>query len=327
MAHLLESGSPVGNVVSTDSGTGPNARITALAEDHLNPGTVYAAQDDASPVYRYNADTNTWTATGWNLPTATSNNATGVVVAGHYVVGYIAGPGGESQATVGAVRLSDGAALTFGNVGTGRKLVAADPHTGRLWCAVVNVSAGQPIRLYRIDLPGNTTTTLASTGAPSGSPGWGGLAYDAKRGQLYLLPGNNTTDAFAYDIASNAWRPLPAAPSGIVTGVWFDHGADRLYAVGGGYSPSKVLEQYDPAANTWLTPRAPIPGGSGDENLTVVNLSNGTRRVLFVQGEAAPPTVRYWPAGTWTRKALGGQQRNSLAGGYAVGRQGRGVYP
>ena len=121
----------------------------------------------------------------------------------------------------------------------------------------------------RFSFSSGTWSMMSTTNAPSGRYGFA-HAWDST-GQRFLVwggAGSSPTyksDGFAYDLATDQWSALPAAP---ITGrrqmayAWDD--ARRVLYVWGGYAGSSASmpadgAAYDAASNTWRT-LPPAPG-------------------------------------------------------------------
>ncbi len=86
--------------------------------------------------------------------------------------------------------------------------------------------------------------------APGGIRYGGELAYAESEGKLYTLRGNNTTNFYSYDIASDTWETLANTPASVRMGGAVVEGPDGyLYATRG--NNTSDFWRYDIANNTW----------------------------------------------------------------------------
>jgi N-acetylneuraminic acid mutarotase len=152
------------------------------------------------------------------------------------------------------------------------------------------------------------------------------LGIAGARGRIYLAGGyadlfltKPVSDAWTYDLATNAWVSVAAMPGPRAAHLMINID-DKLYVTGGVGSDSSALWVYDPATNTWDTTRARMPTAREhaaaavfDGKLYVIGGRRATSENLAVVEVYDPPS------NTWARKrdlptARGGLTAATLGG-------------
>ena len=197
-----------------------------------------------------------------------------------------------------------------------RSGVAVAPN-GKLY-AIGGVSGGSGSALQEYDPATNTWATKPPM--PTARGGLGLAA--APNGKLYAVGGSNAGllgTVEEYDPATNTWtncgQPAPGNACASMPTARSELGLaaapnGKLYAVGGDAGgPVNVVQEYDPAANTWTNCGQPAPGNAcapmlaPRSRLGVAAAPNG--KLYAVGGDGGSTQVdEYDPAtNTWTSKA------------------------
>src|SRR5262249_3707412 len=117
---------------------------------------------------------------------------------------------------------------------------------------------------YRYDPGANTWTPLPPMPAPRYAVR---AVYAANTNSVYVFGGYDgssvTSTTFRYDIAGNSWSAQAPMPGGrYFANLAYYPPTGKIYVIGGfdtSFAESGQTWEYDPAANTWNTARAPIP--------------------------------------------------------------------
>ncbi len=167
----------------------------------------------------------------------------------------------------------------------------------------------------------DTTTHTWSNGkdAPSVLYGPAVVAYG---GKVYVFGGGgggSSTNAYAYDPGTDAWTTLANMPQNTIFAAAAPIGTTgKILVMGGGWSGSEqsVVQQYDVAANTWLT--APdIPNMKKPRSAAAgINYGN---TVFCLHGSATQGDLladsEYYSSGVWKNTIFGSQQLYRLVAG------------
>jgi serine protease AprX len=115
---------------------------------------------------------------------------------------------------------------------------------------------------------GWTEKASIPTGVKTVKEGAGAAYVPDSAGQVYFLKGSGTTEFYRYDIATNTWATMTAAPLGPSgktykngSCITYDYDLGTIYALKGSYNE---FFSYHISSNTWMenTP-LPLIGGSG----------------------------------------------------------------
>ena len=175
--------------------------------------------------------------------------------------------------------------LTITNTGKVAAQVTMGEQTGGFNSLTPAAASGRgaPLKLVKVRLSslrrlelhatGSAASTHAQPAAASGDTPWAVIpsppttstvfksaaAYDDSNGKVYVVGGINQLtvagDGFVYDPAERQWTAISSMPSPVVEpmAAFID---GKLYVAGGrnsSYSPSGVLQVYNPGTNTWTT--------------------------------------------------------------------------
>jgi hypothetical protein len=240
----------------------------------------------------YDFESGTWTAVSSAGAPSSRYSAAQVIAGERFVVwgGYTALPSPTNPSAYVHPMNADGAILDV-STGTWTKITDAGAPAPRHTPDVATAVDGKVVLWggLSIDVQTDKTTilgdgalfdpianvwsTMASSGAPSAR--WNALAVAAGSkvvvyGGQGVWPGANGanqffTDGSTYDVAANAWAPLPPSPATIPTqtppppnATWMWH---QAYEAGGRVvflNPKlDAVQAFDPVANTWQSVAAP----------------------------------------------------------------------
>jgi N-acetylneuraminic acid mutarotase len=262
----------------------------------------------------YNPATNTWSTSAAPMPTGRQFPAVAVIDGTLYAVGGYSAAGIHDQVEAYHPDTDSWTTHTpmprkrsgLGVAAVNGVLYAVGGSDGAMIVDQVEAFTPRPCR--------GTTAGAWSTLAPMPQ----GLVYPMAgvlHGKPYVVAGSNSGAVGAmnaYDPVTNTWTPKAAGTArslgaaGVID--------DRLYVVGGclpggcgAGNVTNLLEEYDPAANTWAT-KAPMPTARSDHAAVAIDGK------LYVVGGNAPCTPNCTPfydklevydaaTNTWSTKA------------------------
>ncbi|HEU5181952.1 MAG TPA: choice-of-anchor D domain-containing protein [Candidatus Polarisedimenticolia bacterium] len=242
--------------------------LTCVVEDPAT-GILYAQENQGYRFYRYLSSENVWEQLATS-PIHSQNNGGAALLNGRIYTVYTGWPQmGVYDIASDTWILRPSPLRDTGNIASdgnlslylalGSTLLRFEPHTGA-------VTALAPPPFY--------------------FQAFGGLRY--LEGKLFGHEGNGGAHFARYDIASNTWTLMPAAPGGVVLGATIDPFARQYFAYGsyGG----RNFYRFDVATGSWNLFTIPFfPVGDGGMGW----LAGPVPGIYFVQGEQGVGFARF----------------------------------
>jgi uncharacterized repeat protein (TIGR01451 family) len=163
---------------------------------------------------------------------------------------------------------------------------------------------------WRYNVAANTWTTLANTPAAVSNSGGGALRYTPGGtlgyGYIYAFQGGASNAFWRYDIYSNTWSSMAAAPAGVSYGGALAYDGTNIYAFQGG---TTAFWRYNISSNAWST-MATVAAATGKGASLVYD---GT----YIYGLQGNGNKTFWQynigTNTWTAKTSTSQNMSQGA--------------